>query len=129
MKADELRALCRRVATAWKVYRMDDRDQDSYYAVADAHRAMSMVNANASEQVAAGITEALDDERRQTQRRMIAALYWLAGACFLQSDMARARAGAEVYGALAVTPMRYSLEQHSCGMAHWSAANAMERAL
>ena len=79
MKADELRALCRRVATAWKVYRMDDRDQDSYYAVADAHRAMSMVNANASEQVAAGITEALDDERRQTQRRMIAALYWRAG--------------------------------------------------
>lgn len=79
--------------------------------------------------VGSDVVAALDDERRQTQRRMIAALYWLAGACFLQSDMARSRAGAEVYGALALTPMRYSLEQHSCGMAHWSAANAMERAL
>lgn len=85
MKADELRALCKRVADAWARYRSDDRDQEAYYACADAHRSLGLSNLTASREVASGFSEALDDERRQTQRRMIAALYWRAGEYALEA--------------------------------------------
>ena len=62
------------------------------------------------------VVAAMDDERRQTQRRMIAALYWRAGECYRQARS---------------TPLgctyRTSTLREACALE--AAASAMEAAL
>ncbi len=52
-----------------------------------AHDALDELGASAKHMGAPGlVVAALDDERRQTQRRMIAALYWQLGEAYLEAD-------------------------------------------
>ena len=66
---------------------------------------------------------------RQTQRQVIAAMYWRAGAHMAESDRARVSAGSEACGYIALTGMRYALEEHDRGMECWHVASEMERVL
>ena len=64
------------------------------------------------------IRDALDDERRQAQRRMIAALYWRAGATMVLAERAY-EAGNEPKAERLI----------NAGAGTWNAARAMEAAL
>lgn len=72
------------------------------------------------------IDDALWQERRQTQRRMIAALYWRAGEHRAESE--RATHAAPECLATASGVLEYALREHRNHMAVWGVADAMEAA-
>ena len=69
------------------------------------------------DRVVRAIAVALDDERRQTQRRMIAALYWRAGATMVLAERAE-KAGNGPRAERLI----------NAGAGTWNAARAMEAA-
>ena len=79
------------------------------------------------DRVVRAIAVALDDERRQTQRRMIAALYWRAGEH--QAESERATHAAPECMETASSVLEYALREHRSHMVVWGVADAMEAAL
>lgn len=78
------------------------------------------------ERVVRAIAVALDDERRQTQRQMIAALYWRAGEHRAESERATHAAPECMETASGV--LEYALREHRNHMTMWCVAQNMEAA-